>query len=58
MEGDDIKTIVYGTTIFVDSIQVELEYGTFMSYTFQDLINKSYIIVFKELIMHYPFSWS
>ena len=44
MDPGEIKSIIYGTTIFVDSIQVELEYGTFMSYTFQDLINKSYII--------------
>ena len=36
--------IVYGTTIFVGSMPVTLTYGKFMSYTYQNLINKSYII--------------
>lgn len=41
----EVNQLIYGITIFVGKMPVELKYGKFMSYTFQNLINKSYIIV-------------
>ncbi len=38
------QTLVYGTTIYVGKMEVELEAGKFTSYTYQNLINKNYII--------------
>ena len=44
MKSPRNNIIIYGTTIYVGKMTVELEFGTFTSYTFQNLINKSYII--------------
>lgn len=38
------KNLICGTTIYIDRINIELEYGIFTSYTFQNLITKGYIV--------------
>jgi 3,4-dihydroxy 2-butanone 4-phosphate synthase/GTP cyclohydrolase II len=35
---------IYGTTIFIGSKDVELKYGVFRTYTYQDIVDKKYII--------------
>ena len=35
---------IYGTTFYIDKINIETIYGTFVAHTFQDLITKGYII--------------
>ena len=44
MENNIPKITIYGTTIYIDVIEIELEEGPCLAYTFQDLINKNYII--------------
>ena len=44
MENNIPKITIYGTTIYIDVIKIELEEGPCLAYTFQDLINKNYII--------------
>ena len=35
---------IFGTSLYIDKIPIQTEYGEFMAYTYQDLIHKGYII--------------
>ena len=35
---------IFGTSLYIDKILIQTEYGEFMAYTYQDLIHKGYII--------------
>jgi len=45
-------TKIYGTTIYIGEIEIETIYGKFMTYTFQDLIHKGYIIALVHGDIH------
>ncbi len=39
-----MKYKIFGTTLYIDKVDIETIYGTFSAYTFQNLINKGYIL--------------
>ena len=43
-----MKYKIYGTTLYIDKININTTYGEFTAYTFQDLINKGYIIALSH----------
>jgi 3,4-dihydroxy 2-butanone 4-phosphate synthase/GTP cyclohydrolase II len=44
MTDQQVVKKIYGTTVFIGELDIDTIYGKFKTYTFQDLINKGYII--------------
>ena len=48
MEPTRNEEKIYGTTLFIGELDLELRFGTFRTFVYQDLINKGYIIALAQ----------